>query len=133
MMMMNFFFYIFFVGFKYFKLQYSDKRCFQASGSIFQGMGKEGLLTVSLVLNLSSHLTLHQILDLYQIAYFKQFVTILKGLNCFLEFLHLPGYLVGRCGEHFCEKDFISRQLCCHWILPQNLSCYTPYQTKYVP
>ena len=47
----------FFVGFYYLQLQYSDKRWFQASVPLFQGMGKVGLLTVNLVLDLSLHHT----------------------------------------------------------------------------
>ena len=35
------------------KLQWSDKRCFIASGPLLQGMEKVGLLAVKLVLNLS--------------------------------------------------------------------------------
>ena len=46
---------VFFVGFQHVKFQYSDKRWFQVSVSLFQGMGKVGLLTVKLVVNLSIH------------------------------------------------------------------------------
>ena len=46
---------VFFVGFYYLKLQYGDKKRFQASVPLFQGMGKVGLMTLKLVLNLSLH------------------------------------------------------------------------------
>ena len=47
----------FFVEFYYLKLQYGDKKWFQASFPLFQGMVKVGLMTVKLVLNLSLHCT----------------------------------------------------------------------------
>ena len=46
---------VFFVGFQHVKFQYSDKRWFQVSVSLFQGMGKVCLLTVKLDVNLLVH------------------------------------------------------------------------------
>ena len=46
---------VFFVGFQHVKFQYSDKRWFQVSVSLFQGTGKVGLLTLKLVVNLLLH------------------------------------------------------------------------------
>ena len=36
-----------------------------------------------------------------------------KVIKLFLKVFHLPGYMVGRCVEHFCEQDLLRWQLCC--------------------
>ena len=36
-----------------------------------------------------------------------------KVIQLFLKVFYFPGYMVGRCGEQFCEPDLLSGPLCC--------------------
>ena len=50
-----------------------------------------------------------------------------KVIQLFLKVFHLPGYMVGRCGEQFCEQDLLSGPLCCQKSLdstPKSVQLY---------
>ena len=68
-----------------------------------------------------------------QLSIFSHFYPFKRDSFIFKVF-NPPGYMVGRCGEYFCEQVKRSGSLCCqvHWILPKNLSSYRPYQSLYV-
>ena len=50
-----------------------------------------------------------------------------KVIQLFLKVFHLPGYMVGRCGEQFCEQVLLSGPLCCQKSLdstPKSVQLY---------
>ena len=53
----------------------------------------------------------------------------------FFKVFNLPEYMVGWCGEQFCEQVLLCRPLCCQKTLhfAPILSSYRPYQTSNIP
>ena len=50
-----------------------------------------------------------------------------KVIQLFLKVFYFPGYMVGRCGEQFCEQDLLSGPLCCQKSLnstPKSVLLY---------
>ena len=69
-----------------------------------------------------------QILVLFSLnCLFLANCTYFKVIQLFLKVFHLPGYMVGRCGEQFCEQVLLSGPLCCQksWdSTPKSVQLY---------
>ena len=58
---------------------------------------------------------------------FIAFCPYFKVIRLFLKVFQPPGYMVGRCGEQFCEQDLLSEPLCCQKSLdstPKSVKLY---------